>query len=278
MPYRMTDDSVTVRGKGHPEYSGKSVTPRGEEQRVRQGAEPGRYDVGTARPSRKGSGQVDCARRDERRVIPSAEDAESAGKRCPILRPSRRTIMATSTTTEQKSASDAGRLVEMVWDPITRIVGSLGLYTRIDFEKKEVAECFSTSSIFRGYSIFMKGKDPRDAHFITSRICGICGDNHATCSCYAQQMAYGVTPAGARRVDRQPRRSRRVHVRPQHLPGEPRRRRLLRKDGQGDQPRRLGESAEGRGAARRRITATGRSATSCTRSIRSRGSSIAKRS
>jgi len=102
--------------------------------------------------------------------------------------------MATATTTQQKSASDRGRLVEMVWDPITRIVGSLGLYTRIDFEKKEVAECFSTSSIFRGYSIFMKGKDPRDAHFITSRICGICGDNHATCSCYTQQMAYGVRP------------------------------------------------------------------------------------
>ena len=38
----------------------------------------------------------------------------------------------------------------------------------------------------------MKGKDPRDAHFITSRICGICGDNHAICSCYAQNMAYGV--------------------------------------------------------------------------------------
>jgi hydrogenase large subunit len=102
--------------------------------------------------------------------------------------------MATVTTTERQSTSDRGRLVEMVWDPITRIVGSLGLYTRIDFDKKEVAECFSTSSIFRGYSIFMKGKDPRDAHFITSRICGICGDNHATCSCYAQQMAYDVRP------------------------------------------------------------------------------------
>ena len=48
--------------------------------------------------------------------------------------------------------------------------------------------------MFRGYSVFMKGKDPRDAHFITSRICGICGDNHAVCSCYAQQMAYGVKP------------------------------------------------------------------------------------
>ncbi|CAN5645709.1 nickel-dependent hydrogenase large subunit [soil metagenome] len=85
-------------------------------------------------------------------------------------------------------------LVEMAWDPITRIVGSLGIYTKIDFKQKRVAECYSTSSIFRGYSIFMKGKDPRDAHFITSRICGICGDNHATCSVYAQNMAYGVRP------------------------------------------------------------------------------------
>ena len=82
----------------------------------------------------------------------------------------------------------------MSWDPITRIVGSLGIYTKIDFANKRVAECHSTSSIFRGYSIFMKGKDPRDSHFITSRICGICGDNHATCSVYNQNMAYGVKP------------------------------------------------------------------------------------
>src|SRR5205085_271046 len=87
-----------------------------------------------------------------------------------------------------------GKLVEMSWDPITRIVGSLGIYTKIDFANRKVAECYSTSSIFRGYSIFMKGKDPRDAHFITSRICGICGDNHATCACYAQNMAFGIRP------------------------------------------------------------------------------------
>ncbi len=86
------------------------------------------------------------------------------------------------------------KLVEMNWDPITRIVGSLGIFTKIDFANREVAECYSTSSIFRGYSIFMKGKDPRDAHFITSRICGICGDNHATCAVYAQNMAFGVKP------------------------------------------------------------------------------------
>ncbi len=102
--------------------------------------------------------------------------------------------MATVTDPAVSSQSSQRRLVEMNWDPITRIVGSLGIYTKIDFENRQVAECHSTSSIFRGYSIFMKGKDPRDAHFITSRICGICGDNHATCACYAQNMAFGVRP------------------------------------------------------------------------------------
>ena len=54
------------------------------------------------------------------------------------------------------------------------------------------------------------------------------------------------------RVDRQPRRGRRVHVRPQHLPGEPGRGRLLREDGRRDQPRRARAGQPHRGAARRR--------------------------
>ena len=102
--------------------------------------------------------------------------------------------MPTVNLPQEETAKQAGNVVEMSWDPITRIVGSLGIYTKIDFDSKKVLECYSTSSIFRGYSIFMKNKDPRDSHFITSRICGICGDNHATCSVYAQNMAYGVKP------------------------------------------------------------------------------------
>ena len=91
--------------------------------------------------------------------------------------------------------SDTGpHLVDKTWDPVTRIVGSLGIHARIDFRDRKVVRCHSTSSIFRGYSVFMRGKDPRDAHQITSRICGICGDNHATASVYAQNMAYGVKP------------------------------------------------------------------------------------
>src|ERR1700748_10067 len=99
--------------------------------------------------------------------------------------------MSTITGVTKETATKSRNLVEMNWDPITRIVGSLGIFTKIDFDNRQVAECHSTSSIFRGYSIFMKGKDPRDAHFITSRICGICGDNHATC---AQNMSFGVRP------------------------------------------------------------------------------------
>ena len=102
--------------------------------------------------------------------------------------------MATMTSAAKGTPTGSRKLVDMNWDPITRIVGSLGIFTKIDFDNRQVAECHSTSSIFRGYSIFMKGKDPRDAHFITSRICGICGDNHATCATYAQNMAFGVRP------------------------------------------------------------------------------------
>ncbi len=102
--------------------------------------------------------------------------------------------MAVKDLPSTTAPSGQSRLVEMSWDPITRIVGSLGIYTKIDFNARKVVECHSTSSIFRGYSIFMKGKDPRDAHFITSRICGICGDNHCCCSVYAQNMAFGVRP------------------------------------------------------------------------------------
>lgn len=59
-------------------------------------------------------------------------------------------VMADIAAPELKSgtASQPGKLVEMNWDPITRIVGSLGIYTKIDFEQRKVAECYSTSSIF----------------------------------------------------------------------------------------------------------------------------------
>ena len=165
----------------------------------------------------------------------------------------------------------------MAWDPITRIVGSLGIYTKIDFANRTVAECHSTSSIFRGYSIFMKGKDPRDAHFITSRICGICGDNHATCSCYAQNMAYGVKPpplgewivnlgeAAEYMFDH--------NIYQENLVGVDYCERMVAETNPGV----LAQAENTPSPARGRRTATARSPTSCARSTRSPASSTARR-
>src|SRR5262249_42717225 len=126
-------------------------------------------------------GVVDHEQRDRRGDPPPARHHAADGRPgTPVAAEGPRTadrlssaleLTDTMTTTPEKDS----QLVEMAWDPIPRIVGSLGIYAKIDFAERRVAECYSTSSIFRGYSVFMKGKDPRDAHFITSRICGICG-------------------------------------------------------------------------------------------------------
>ena len=184
--------------------------------------------------------------------------------------------MSMSATETNCTAKKPANIVEMNWDPITRIVGSLGIYTKIDFGNRVVSECHSTSSIFRGYSIFMKGKDPRDAHFITSRICGICGDNHATCSVYAQNMAYGVKPPPIAEWIVNLGEAAEYMFDHNIFPGQPGRRRFLREDGQGNQSRRVGARRKRQRRRTRPITASARSATSWWRSIPSRVSSTAR--
>ena len=48
--------------------------------------------------------------------------------------------MATITEPLTETTAKKRNLVEMNWDPITRIVGSLGIFTKIDFEARKVAE------------------------------------------------------------------------------------------------------------------------------------------
>src|ERR1700689_4106450 len=95
-------------------------------------------------------------------------------------------------------------LVEMSWDPITRIVGSLGIYTKIDFKQKKVVECHSTSSIFRGYSIFMKGKDPRGPPPPPRPHPRQLGTHPRALLGQQQKQALRRPPAAPRRVDHQP--------------------------------------------------------------------------
>ena len=45
-----------------------------------------------------------------------------------------------ASTQRSRSQAAPDQLVEMAWDPITRIVGNLGIYTKIDFANRTVAE------------------------------------------------------------------------------------------------------------------------------------------
>jgi hypothetical protein len=78
--YRMADDSVTVRGAGHPEYSGKSVGRRGEDVRKEE-AEPGRYKTEPARRGEHPGGKSTA--RDSTGVDPQ----DPIDPRMPNLRP-----------------------------------------------------------------------------------------------------------------------------------------------------------------------------------------------
>ena len=80
MPYRMTDDSVTVKGKGHPEYSGKSVTPRGETMKRRKGTEAGRYSVGNRTHPERVEGKSTA------RDVTSVRPLNPVSKKMPNLR------------------------------------------------------------------------------------------------------------------------------------------------------------------------------------------------
>jgi hydrogenase large subunit len=47
--------------------------------------------------------------------------------------------MGTITAADREAPSKSKQIVEMNWDPITRIVGSLGIFTKIDFANRHVS-------------------------------------------------------------------------------------------------------------------------------------------
>jgi hydrogenase large subunit len=80
------------------------------------------------------------------------------------------------------------------YDPVTRVAGALAFHSVVDLEKKKVISTNSMATLFRGYEVILKGRDPRDAAYISSRACGVCGGVHATCSALAIEMALGIKP------------------------------------------------------------------------------------
>lgn len=82
--------------------------------------------------------------------------------------------------------------------PITRIEGHLNIRTTIENGVVVDAQCMS--EMFRGFEIFLQGRDPLDAQQITQRICGVCPYAHAITSSYAQENAYKMQATANGRI------------------------------------------------------------------------------
>ena len=76
-------------------------------------------------------------------------------------------------------------------DPITRIEGHLAIEAVVD--NGVVKEAKSAGTLFRGFEIILRGRDPRDASRLTQRICGVCPTAHATASALCIDDAFGLT-------------------------------------------------------------------------------------
>jgi hydrogenase large subunit len=84
---------------------------------------------------------------------------------------------------------------KIVVDPVTRIEGHLKI--EVEIENGKVKDAWSSGTMARGFELLLKGKDPRDASYVTSRICGVCYSVHQLCSVYALDDAFGANvPTG----------------------------------------------------------------------------------
>ena len=75
-------------------------------------------------------------------------------------------------------------------DPLTRIEGHLRIEAQVD--GGHVTEAWSSSTMFRGMELVMRGRDPRDAWLFAQRICGVCTTVHALASVRSAEDAIGV--------------------------------------------------------------------------------------
>jgi len=75
-------------------------------------------------------------------------------------------------------------------DPITRIEGHLNF--TIQSEDGIVREAKSSGTLFRGFEMILRGKEPLDALRITPRICGVCPASHGMASAKALDDAFNA--------------------------------------------------------------------------------------
>ncbi|MBR9728034.1 nickel-dependent hydrogenase large subunit [Shewanella intestini] len=65
----------------------------------------------------------------------------------------------------------------VVIDPITRIEGHLRVEVEVD-ENNTITKAWSSSTLWRGLEVILKGRTPMDVGLLVQRICGVCTYSH----------------------------------------------------------------------------------------------------
>lgn len=87
---------------------------------------------------------------------------------------------------------------KIVIDPVTRIEGHLRV--EVEIENGVVKDAWSSGTMFRGWEVLLQGKDPRDATYVTERVCGVCAGSHGWGSSLALDDAFGAQVPDAGRI------------------------------------------------------------------------------
>jgi hydrogenase large subunit len=83
--------------------------------------------------------------------------------------------------------------MEVQFEPVSRVAGALSLHATLD-PSGHASDASAMATTFRGYEVLLRERDVRDAIFISSRACGVCGGAHALCSALALEMTFEVRP------------------------------------------------------------------------------------
>jgi hydrogenase large subunit len=97
-------------------------------------------------------------------------------------------------TDPRGGAATRGGVSDARFSPVTRVSGLLTVDVATDFASRTVGDAALMATAFRGYENILEGRDARDAVFVSSRACGVCGDAHSLASSLAMDMACGVQP------------------------------------------------------------------------------------
>jgi len=83
---------------------------------------------------------------------------------------------------------------EVTIEPMSRIEGHLGVQATADLDAKKYTDAHSFGTMFRGWEMILKGREPADAIWITQRTCGVCPTPHGIAAAMAVDMAYQAPP------------------------------------------------------------------------------------